>query len=126
MAKIDLAVYADAILPAPLTALSRRNRTAATPITTMTVKKSLNVDSESIPVVRTLDASVLFTAPSISASTIDPIPTMIARDTTARASGPRLSTPCICPFLDEKAFCFIVEMGPSAIVCAAVFCRSAP
>lgn len=85
-------------LPDALSTESSRNITAAIPMTTMTVKKSLNVCSASIPVSRTDCASVLLTVELISERTIAPTDTMIARDTTASASGPRSSTPRIAIF----------------------------
>lgn len=89
--------YAEAARPLLLTTLRSRKRTLAIPMITITVKKSANVFIASIAVVRTVSASELFTAVSISESTITPIPTTIATETIASASGTRESTPPICP-----------------------------
>ena len=86
--------YAIDFPPALLSAPSRRKITAATPTTTITVKKSPNVPSADSPALMVSDAVVeLDTTDSVdsSASTIAPIPTMIASDTMDRAIGPRLS-----------------------------------
>lgn len=96
--------YAMELPPARLTAPRSRNSTAATPITTITVKKSAKVPSALIPVSSTDSASVLFTVLDISPSTMEPTPTIIASDTIARAIGPRLSTPLTAIFYFNTSF----------------------
>jgi len=94
--------YAMLLSPALLSAPSSRKMTAATPTTTITVKKSPNVPSASAPAEIVLSAVVslltMLSDPS-SASTIAPIPTMIESDTTASAIGPSWFTPLLIAIL---------------------------
>jgi len=78
-------------VPERLRAPNRRKITAATPTTTITVKKSPKVPSASCPaVIVSLAVVELVTtdrSPS-SASTTAPIPIIIAKETIARDIGP--------------------------------------